>query len=150
MYEVLVDRFYPGDGRRWTQTANVSGFCGGTLQGVADKLEYITGLGCNALWLTPIFPSPTHHGYDATDYTRIEPRLGGDAGLRLLVDEAHKRGVRVVLDLVCNHVSNEPPVFLDALKNPASPYRNWVTIDDSAAGYRAFFGVKQMPQLNLA
>jgi len=150
MYEVFVDRFYPGDGRRWTQTANVSGFCGGTLQGVADKLEYITGLGCNALWLTPIFPSPTHHGYDATDYTRIEPRLGGDAGLRLLVDEAHKRGVRVVLDLVCNHVSNEHPVFLDALKNPASPYRDWFTFDDSTAGYRAFFGVKQMPQLNLA
>ena len=151
MYEVFVDRFYPGDGREWLQTEDVSGFCGGTLQGIADKLDYITGLGCTALWLTPIFPSPSHHGYDATDYTRVAERLGGDAGLRILVEAAHARGVRVVLDLVCNHISNQHPIFVDALKNPASPYRAWFTFDAAApAGYRAFFGVQQMPQLNLA
>ena len=149
IYEVFPDRFYPGDGQDWIQTEDVSGFCGGTLQGVAQKMDYIEALGATAIWLTPIFPSPTHHGYDATDYRRVEPRLGGDEGLRLLVQEAHARGIRIILDLVCNHISNEHPIFVEALNNPASPYRDWFTFNGSEVGYRSFFGVKQMPQLNM-
>lgn len=149
IYEVFPDRFYPGKGRDWLQTEDVGGFCGGTLQGVAEKLDYIEALGATAIWLTPIFPSPTHHGYDATDYRRVEERLGGDAGLRLLVEQAHARGMRIILDLVCNHISHEHPIFVEALADPASPYREWFTFNDSEVGYRSFFGVMQMPQLNM-
>ncbi len=149
IYEIFPDRFHPGQGRDWLQTEDVSGFCGGTLDGVADKLDYVQALGADAIWLTPIFPSPTHHGYDATDFRRVEPRLGGDAALRRLVKEAHARGIRIILDLVCNHISHEHPIFARALADPASPYRAWFTFNDSAVGYRSFFGVPQMPQLNM-
>jgi cyclomaltodextrinase len=149
IYQIFPDRFYPGDGKDWLQTEDVSGFCGGTLQGIAQKMDYVQELGANAIWLTPIFPSPTHHGYDATDYRRVEPRLGGDEGLRQVVEAAHSRGIRVILDLVCNHISHKHPIFVDALNDPDSPYRDWFTFDESRVGYRSFFGVEQMPQLNM-
>ena len=151
IYQVFVDRFYPGQGRDWIQTEDLLGFCGGTLWGLAEKLDYVADLGATCLWLSPIFTSPTHHGYDATDLTRVEPRLGGDEALRTLVAEAHRRGIRVLLDYVCNHVSHQHPIFQDALSNPASPYRNWFTFDDgSEAGYRTYFGVPSMPEVNVA
>lgn len=149
IYQVFVDRFYPGDGHDWLQTGNLSGFCGGTLWGVRDKLDYIADLGANCIWLSPVFPSPTHHGYDATDLGHVESRLGGDDALSALVEAAHARGIRVLLDLVCNHVSDQHPIFRTAASNPASPYRDWFTFDSSAVGYRTFFGVTSMPQLNM-
>lgn len=150
IYQVFVDRFYPGRGRDWTQTGDLLGFCGGTLWGLAEKLDYVAELGADCLWLSPIFCSPTHHGYDATDLYHVEPRLGGDEALHALVAAAHERGIRVLLDFVCNHVSDEHPYFQDALADPGSPYRDWFTFDDSEVGYRTFFGVPTMPQVNLA
>ncbi len=149
IYEIFPDRFYPGDGRSWRQTEDLNGLCGGTLRGIVDKLDYVAELGATAIWMTPIFPSPTHHGYDATDYRSIEPRLGTADDLRLLVREAHGRGIRVILDLVCNHISHQHPLFKEALHKPDSPYRAWFTFDNSPVGYRSFFGVRQMPQLNM-
>lgn len=149
-YQIFVDRFFPGRRQEWLQTSDLHGFFGGTLWGVLEKLDYIAELGATAIWLSPIFPSPTTHGYDATDYTTVEPRLGGELALRELVGAAHARGIRIILDLVCNHVSDRHPVFLEALANPRSPYRDWFSFDDSEAGYRSFFGVRSMPQLNLA
>lgn len=150
IYQVFVDRFYPGRGRTWTQTDDLLGFCGGTLWGLAEKLDYVADLGADCLWLSPIFASPTHHGYDATDLTHVEPRLGGDEALRAVVAGAHERGIRVLLDFVCNHVSDQHPYFQEALSDADSPYRNWFTFDDSDVGYRTFFGVATMPQINLA
>ncbi len=150
IYHVFVDRFYREGGQDWLQTSDLRGFCGGSLWGLAEKLDYVAGLGATCLWLSPIFPSPTHHGYDATDLTRVEPRLGGDEALRILVAEAHSRGIRVLLDFVCNHVSHQHPIFQDALSNPASPYRDWFTFDDSEIGYRTYFGVRSMPEVNVA
>jgi glycosidase len=137
IYQVFVDRFYPGRGRDWAQTDDLRGFCGGTLWGVAEKLDYIADLGVTCIWLSPIFPSPSHHGYDATDLYHVEPRLGGDEALRTLVSEAHRRDIRVLLDYVCNHVSQYHPVFVEAQADPTSPYRDWFTFDDSERGYRA-------------
>jgi hypothetical protein len=150
IYHVFVDRFYPGEGRDWLQIEDLLGFCGGTLWGLAEKMDYVAGLGANCIWLSPVFPSPTHHGYDATDFFHIEPRLGGDDALRAVVDEAHARGIRVLLDYVCNHVSHEHPIFLDAQANPDSVYRQWFTFDDSEVGYRTYFGVRTMPEVNVA
>lgn len=149
IYHIFVDRFYPGDGKTWKQTDNLHRFCGGTLWGVRDKLDYIADLGADCIWLSPTFPSPTYHGYDITDYYKTEKRLGGDAAMRALIEAAHARGIRVLLDLVCNHSSHKHPYFLDAQRSPASKYRDWYTFDDSELGYRSFFGVKSMPKINL-
>ncbi|MBK8024446.1 MAG: alpha-amylase [Chloroflexi bacterium] len=150
MYHLLIDRFYPGGGRGWTQTSNLRAFCGGTLWGAAEKLDHIARLGCDAIWLSPPWESPTHHGYDVADYAQIMARYGGNEALRHFIRQAHDRGIRVVLDLVCNHISNQSPIFQEALHNPSSPYRSWFSFDDSPVGYRTFFGVATMPQVNLA
>jgi glycosidase len=151
IYHVFVDRFFPGRSRGWLQTEDLLGFCGGTLWGLAEKLDYIADLGATCIWLSPIFPSPTHHGYDATDIYHVEPRLGGDEALRAVVDEAHSRGIRILLDFVCNHISHQHPIFLDAQANPTSAYRDWFTFDDgSEAGYRTYFGVHTMPEIDVA
>lgn len=150
IYQVFVDRFSPGQGGDWIQTDHLGDICGGTLYGVTEKLDYIETLGANCIWLSPIFPSPSHHGYDATDYFSVEPRFGGNDALRELVKAAHARGIRVLLDLACNHIANTHELFQEALKSPDSPCRNWFIFDDSTIGYRSFFGVATMPQLNVA
>ncbi|MCG9133453.1 hypothetical protein J5I95_17415, partial [Candidatus Poribacteria bacterium] len=81
IYHIFLDRFYPGDGVSWKKPTNLSGFFGGTLRGVIQKLGYIQSLGCNAIWLSPLFASPSHHGYDATDYYTVEPRFGTSSEL---------------------------------------------------------------------
>jgi cyclomaltodextrinase / maltogenic alpha-amylase / neopullulanase len=149
IYQIFVDRFFPGKGKGWLLTTDLKDFFGGTLWGVTEKLDYIAELGASCIWLSPIFPSPTTHGYDASDYERVEARLGGDEALRELVREAHRRDIRVILDLVCNHVSDQHPYFLDARANPGSRYRDWFHFDDPRFGYRAYFGVPSMPELNL-
>jgi hypothetical protein len=149
IYHIFVDRFYPGDGKSWLQTDDLNGICGGTLWGIRDKLDYIADLGVNCVWLSPIWIAPSHHGYDVIDYQRIDPRLGGDEALKGFVNEAHRHGIRVLLDFVPNHISNENPIFLSAKDAVNSPYRDWFTFDDSAIGYRTFFAVKTMPQVNL-
>ncbi len=149
-YQLFVDRFFPGRGQEWLQTSDLHGFFGGTLWGVLEKLDHIAELGATAIWLSPVFPSPTTHGYDTTDYLTVEPRLGGEQALRDLVGAAHERGIRIILDLVCNHVSDRHPLFVEALTDSRSRYREWFSFDDSEVGYRSFFGVRTMPQLNLA
>ncbi|MBA3871458.1 MAG: alpha-amylase [Anaerolineae bacterium] len=150
IYHIFVDRFFPGQGNGWLQTDDLNGFVGGTLWGVAEKLDYIAELGANTIFLSPIFCSNSHHGYDVTDYVSVEPRLGGDEALHHVVKEAHARGMRVVLDIALNHISDQHPYFVDARTNPDSSYRDWFTFDDSDVGYRSFFGVASMPQMNVA
>lgn len=149
IYQIFVDRFYAGDGHAWLQTSDLRQPFGGTLWGVRDKMDYIADLGVNCIWLTPTFVSPSHHGYDIIDYFQTEPRMGGDDALRAVVESAHRRGIRVLLDLVCNHVSSQHPYFVDALNNPHSPYREWFVFDDSPEGYKTFFGSAAMPHINL-
>jgi glycosidase len=149
VYQIFVDRFFPGAGRRWKRPRWPSGFYGGALRGIAEKLDYIADLGVNVLWLTPIFPSPSHHGYDATDYFDIEPRLGTKADLRELIDAAHARGIRLLLDFVPNHWSSQHATFQQAIGDPASPYRDWYTFTHWPDQYESFFGVHDLPQVNL-
>ena len=149
IYHIFLDRFYPGDGVPWKKPTNLSGFFGGTLRGAIQKLDYIQSLGCNAIWLSPLFASPTHHGYDATDYYTVEPRFGTNAELIELIEKAHQRGIRVILDFVANHWSNHHPTFQAAQRDPNSEYRAWYTWQRWPDEYTSFFGVKGMPQLNL-
>ena len=150
IYQIFLDRFHPGIGRNWLQTADLNGFCGGTLWGLRDKLDYLADLGINCLWLSPTWKSPSCHGYDIMDYNCVEPRLGGDEALRAVVEGAHRRGIRVLLDLVCNHISNQHPLFLDARSDTSSAHRNWFDFDERYNhGYRCFFNVETMPEVNL-
>ncbi len=150
VYQAFPDRFNPGTGLDWLQTENVLQPCGGTLKGVTEKLDHIQGLGFNTVWLTPIFDSPSHHGYDTRDYYTIHPRLGTGEDLERLVEEAHKRGMLLVLDFVANHCSDQLPQFLDAQSNPNSPYHNWFTWQDWPNDYKCFYDVRSMPEFDLA
>jgi cyclomaltodextrinase / maltogenic alpha-amylase / neopullulanase len=149
IYQVFVDRFFPGSDRSWLTPSSPGGFSGGTLRGITEKLDHITALGADVLWLTPIFPSPSHHGYDATDLFEIEPRLGSKADLRDLLDAAHARGLRVLLDFVPNHWSSGHATFQAALSDPGSPYRDWYSFTRWPTEYETFFGVRDLPRVNL-
>ncbi len=149
VYHIFVDRFYPGAGRAWQTPPDPTGFYGGTLRGILEKLDYLQALGVTVLYLSPIFASPSHHGYDVTDLFAIEPRLGTREDLRALLDAAHAAGMRVVLDFVPNHLSHLHPAFVSAQTDAQSPYRDWFTFTQWPDEYATFFGVKELPQLNL-
>ena len=114
-YEIFV--------RSWYDT---NGDDIGDLNGVTAKLDYLQRLGISGIWLMPINPSPSYHGYDITDYYAINPQYGTMADFERLVREAHKRGIKIVMDLVANHTSNEHPWFRAAM-NPHSKYHDWYT-----------------------
>ena len=113
-YEVFVRSFYDSNG---------DGI--GDLRGLTQKLDYIAGLGVDCVWLMPVAESPSYHGYDVTNYYKIEPDYGTNDDFRAFVTAAHQRHVRVLVDLVLNHVSSEHRFFQEALRDTASPHRNW-------------------------
>ncbi len=121
-YEVFVRSFYDSDG---------DGI--GDLNGLTRKLDYINDgnpasrkdLGASCIWLMPVAESPSYHGYDVRDYYRIEPDYGTAEDFHRLVAAAHRRGIRVIVDMVLNHTSSEYPHFVAALRDTASPYRSW-------------------------
>jgi glycosidase len=114
-YEIFV--------RSWYDT-NGDGI--GDLNGVTAKLDYLRSLGVSGIWLMPINPSPSYHGYDITDYRAINPQYGTMADFERLLREAHQRGIKVVMDLVINHTSNQHPWF-EAARDPHGKYRDWYT-----------------------
>ena len=112
-YEIFVRAWYDTDG---------DGI--GDLNGVTEKLDYLKSLGVDGIWLMPINPSPSYHGYDVTDYRAINPQYGTLADFHRLLQAAHARGIRVIMDLVVNHTSDRHPWFL-AARNPADPHHAW-------------------------
>jgi cyclomaltodextrinase len=149
VYHIFIDRFNPGTGRVWHHPARLDGFYGGTLRGVIEKLDYIQELGFTAIWLSPVFASPSHHGYDATDLYTVEPRLGSNADLLELFALAHARGMRVILDFVANHWSALHPTFVAARTDEASEFHDWYTWESWPDTYKCYFGVRELPELNL-
>ncbi len=147
IYHLMVDRFARDDGRPLAPDGE---FAGGTLRGVMSKLDYLAELGFNAIWLSPIWESDTHHGYDVRDYRRVAARFGSNQDFRDLVGAAHERGLRVILDYVPSHGSHRHPYFVDArLQGSASPYFEWFTFFAWPDEYKSFFGVETLPQWNL-
>lgn len=122
-YEIFVRSFYDSNG---------DGI--GDLNGVTAKLDYLQSLGISGLWLTPIHPSPSYHGYDVTDYYDIHPDFGTMADFERLIEEAHKRNIQIIMDLVVNHSSNEHPWFIESARGTDSPYRDWYIWADSETG----------------
>ena len=139
-YQIFPDRFAisdrvakPGPLQAWDAPPTNHGFKGGDLLGVVEHLDHIASLGCNAIYLTPVFQSASNHRYHTYDYLAVDPLLGGDAALRELLDEAHARGIRVVLDGVFNHTGRGFWAFHHVLENgEGSPYRYWFHFDQAA------------------
>ncbi len=105
----------------------------GDLVGIASRLDYLEWLGVDAIWLSPVYPSPmVDSGYDVSNYTDINPVFGTLADLDRLVAEAHRRGLRLLLDLVPNHTSNQHPWFLESRKSRNNPKRSWYIWKDGS------------------
>ena len=118
----------------------------GDLNGITEKLDYLKNLGITLIWVCPIFKSPMDdNGYDISDYYDVNPEFGTKEDLEKLIAEAEKRGIKVILDLVINHTSDEHEWFLEALKNPESKYRNYYIFKRGEDGlpptnWRSHFG----------
>jgi maltose alpha-D-glucosyltransferase/alpha-amylase len=98
----------------------------GDFQGLIGRLDYLARLGVTCLWLHPIHPTPGRDdGYDVTDFYGVDPRLGTLGDFAELLHQADNRGIRVIIDLVVNHTSDEHPWFVSARSAPDSPYRDW-------------------------
>ena len=118
----------------------------GDLNGITAKLDYLKELGITLIWICPIFKSPMDdNGYDISDYYDVNPEFGTKEDLERLIKEAEKRGIKIILDLVINHTSDEHEWFLEALKNPESKYRNYYIFKRGKNGlpptnWRSHFG----------
>ena len=117
------------------QDANGDGI--GDFQGLRERLDYLQDLGVDCVWLLPFYPSPLRDdGYDIADYCDISPFCGKMADFQAFLDEAHRRGMRVIADLVVNHTSDRHPWFQEARRDPASPKRDWYVWSPDDKKYR--------------
>ena len=162
-YQIFPDRFAsspnvpkPANLEPWDARPTLHGFKGGDLLGVVDRLDYLQDLGVNAIYFTPIFQSTANHRYHTYDYMQVDPILGGNPALRTLLDAAHARGMRVVLDGVFNHASRGFFQFNHILENgAASPYADWFTVHgypmrayQRRHQYRGWIGLPELPEFN--
>ncbi|TVP85901.1 MAG: hypothetical protein EA375_02805 [Acholeplasmataceae bacterium] len=120
----------------------------GDLNGITENLDYLVDLGVTALWLLPVNPSPSYHGYDVTDYYGINPDYGTMVDFQRLIDEAADRGIKIVIDLVINHTSDQHPWYVSARSGTSSPYRDYYVWTSPTSAYESFVG--GMKDLNLA
>lgn len=166
-YQIFPERFCNGNKENdpdWVKpwgyhTVNNLDFYGGDLDGIRQKLPYLQELGITGLYLTPVFESPSSHKYDTTDYRKIDPGFGDEETMKLLVKEAHDRGIRVMLDGVFNHCGSNFLPWRDVMeKGPKSPYYDWFMINrwpcreqegsTRDGRYYSFAFAERMPKLN--
>ncbi len=138
VYEVFVRSF-----------ADSNGDGVGDLDGLTSHLDYIASLGADTLWLMPIHPSPSAHGYDVVEYFSVNPDYGTLQDFQELVEAAHGRGMHVLIDFVPSHMSRDHPYFKAAYGDPASPYSDWfLWTNEQHTAYASFDGAGAMPRLN--
>ncbi len=163
-YQIFPDRFAkstrvekPHHLEMWDAPPTIHGFKGGDLLGVVEHLDHLQELGVNAIYFCPIFQSTANHRYHTHDYFNVDPILGGNIAFQQLLQAAHARHIRVVLDGVFNHASRGFYYFNHALENGReSPYLDWFTFTkfplhayhDGQAGYAAWWNDKALPKLN--
>ena len=171
-YQIFPDRFYDGDpsnnvrtgeydchgqpviARAWGEQPrphSESGACefyGGDLSGITQKLDYLQDLGVTALYITPIFTSPTNHKYDVADYKQVDPHFGGETALVALREALDTRGMRLMLDIVPNHSGSGNAWFLNAQADAAAETGDFYTFYQHPETYEEFMGVRSLPKLN--
>jgi neopullulanase len=154
-YQIFPDRFArsahnPNDQltfEPWDSPPTVHGFKGGDLYGIAERLDYLKDLGITALYLNPVFASASNHRYHTFDYYNVDPLLGGNDALKFLLDKAHKKNIRVVLDGVFNHASRGFWQFHHVLEcGNGSPYKDWFFFDPERLNGRKHWGAYPGPQ----
>lgn len=136
MYQIFPERFANGDPSNnppkavpWGSAPKSFEFQGGDLNGILEKLDYLEDLGAEALYLNPIFASPSNHKYDCTDYYNVDPAFGGNQALANLIEALHQRGMKIILDASFNHCHPNFFAFKDILdQGPTSKYWDWFTI----------------------
>lgn len=150
LYQIFPDRFYNGNPandppgtRPWGEAPTRDNFFGGDLEGIQLKIPYLSFVGINALWLNPIFASPSNHRYNTSDYLAVDPALGDKATLRRLLESLHGAGMRLILDGVFNHTGTDFFAFKDIIaRGPDSLYKDWYYVYD--------FPVRSEPRPNYA
>ena len=161
-YQIFVDRFHMADMEKdtsyincnWGDIPTPKTFAGGDLKGIIEKLDYIKSLGCNAIYLTPVFQSISNHKYDISDYYRVDEHFGTNEDLKELVKASHEKGMRIVLDAVFNHCSEKMAEFQDVIEHGSkSRYFDWFVIwgdaiDEKKDNYETFASCDYMPKLN--
>jgi cyclomaltodextrinase len=160
-YQIFPERFANGDSSNdppgtepWGGVPKPRNYFGGDLQGIIDHLDYISSLGVNALYLNPIFESNSNHKYTATDYMKIDPHFGDERTFKTLVDECHRRGIRIILDGVFNHTGVDFFAFKDIKEKEAkSKYIGWYNVKSFPVGptskpnYECWWGYGDLPKL---
>lgn len=162
-YQIFPDRFKMGNRDKdltyvnmaWGASPKRDSHAGGDLRGIIDSLDYIKEVGANAIYLTPIFLSGTNHKYDTLDYMKIDPQFGSEDDLRELIDKAHRKGMRIILDGVYNHMSFFSDKFQDVVENGyGSPYAKWFCLKGEKPSflkrnYETFSSAAYMPKINV-
>ena len=174
-YQIFPDRFFGAgknpekenavicrDAKKFSEHMHVKAnndknnlFYGGDLQGVTEKLDHLVSLGVTCLYLNPIFESTSNHKYNTADYSRIDEMLGGEEAFRVLVEEAKKRGIAVVLDGVFNHTGSESVYFnqsgnypcIGAVQSKTSQYYNWFKFSRYPDSYESWWGIETLPRV---
>ena len=177
VYQVLVDRFAPSAAleakrhlypapkrlRAWHETpapgpyleserlwAHEIDFWGGDLASTLARLDHVQALGADVLYLNPICHAYTNHKYDALDYHAVSPEFGTREDVKALAAELHRRGMKLVLDGVFNHMGRNAPAFREASADPASPKRDWFVLGGHyPGGARTWYRAQNLPELNL-
>lgn len=151
IYHIFIDRFCRGRSLGHSEKPpdeEKPTFCGGDLQGVAEKLDYLSDLGINTIWLSPFNQTTAYHGYHVTDFFKVEERFGGSRGFQKLVKAAQSRRIRLIMDFVPNHVHRDHPWFQEARANKKSQYRDWFYWRKNG-DYLKYLDVAELPKLNL-
>lgn len=177
IYQIFPDRFHKsgktsGDGKLepWYMHSDLSDtpeyravngevlnndFFGGDLLGITEKLDYLKSLSVDVIYLNPIFFSYSNHRYDTADYGRIDPLLGTDEDFKNLCSEAHKKGIRIILDVAFSHTGSNS-IYFDkkgifgngAVSNPDSLYREWFDFQSYPDKYTSWWGIDTLPCVN--
>ena len=147
IYHLLIDRFNGG----WqTPPASKNIFCGGNLQGVIDKLDYIKNLGFTAIMLSPIYKSQNYHGYHTLNFDEVDPHFGTWEDYQRLLDQAHDKGMRIICDFVPNHGWYLAPMFQESLLKNGGKHRDWVHyLKADSDEFVSFLGYGDLPKFNL-
>lgn len=145
--EVPKGGHYLKDAQVWSHEIE---FWGGDFDSLKTKLDHIQSLGMDVLYLNPIHYGFTNHKYDALDYKKVSPEFGDRQDVKALADELHRRGMKLVLDGVFNHMGRNAEIFQEASKDKNSPYRDWFYFGEQyPAGHRAWASAINLPELNL-
>lgn len=146
IYHLLIDRFNGG----WqVPPKSENKFCGGNLQGVIEKLDYIKDLGFNAIMLSPIFKSANYHGYHTLNFEEVDPHLGTWKDYQQLLDQAHDKGLKIICDFVPNHCWYEAPIFAESLLKNGGKHRDWFFFKEGTDEFVSFLGFGDLPKFNL-